>query len=35
MSALRADQAPEEAPSDERLLILTVSGIAAGPQNTG
>jgi phosphoenolpyruvate carboxylase len=35
LSALRADQAPEDADSDERLLLLTVSGIAAGLQNTG
>lgn len=35
LSALRADQAPEDRESDERLLLLTVSGIAAGLQNTG
>ena len=35
LTALRAERAPEEAGSDERLLLLTVSGIAAGLQNTG
>jgi phosphoenolpyruvate carboxylase len=35
LSALRADKAPEERESNERLLLLTVSGIAAGLQNTG
>jgi phosphoenolpyruvate carboxylase len=35
LTALRAEQAPEDSGSDERLLLLTVSGIAAGLQNTG
>jgi len=40
LSALRADRvpadrAPEERESLERLLLLTVSGVAAGLQNTG
>ena len=35
MSGLRAGQASEDAGSDERLPLLTVSGIAAGLQNTG
>jgi len=35
LSTLRTEEPPEEAASDERLLLLTVSGIAAGLQNTG
>jgi phosphoenolpyruvate carboxylase len=35
LSTLRAEQAPEEREALERLLLLTVSGIAAGLQNTG
>jgi phosphoenolpyruvate carboxylase len=36
LSALRADDAdPEERTQLERLLLLTVSGVAAGLQNTG
>ncbi len=35
LSALRADDVPDDRESDERLLLLTVSGIAAGLQNTG
>lgn len=35
LSALRTEEAPEDAVSDERLLLITVSGIAAGLQNTG
>jgi phosphoenolpyruvate carboxylase len=35
LSALRAEDAPEEREPLERLLLLTVSGIAAGLQNTG
>ena len=35
LSALRAEDAPEERESLERLLLLTVSGVAAGLQNTG
>jgi phosphoenolpyruvate carboxylase len=35
LSALRAEEAPEDRSSDERLLLLTVSGVAAGLQNTG
>ena len=36
LSALRADEVdPEERPALDRLLLLTVSGIAAGLQNTG
>jgi phosphoenolpyruvate carboxylase len=35
LSALRADKAPEDRSFDERLLLLTVSGVAAGLQNTG
>jgi phosphoenolpyruvate carboxylase len=36
LAAVRADDAaPEERPALDRLLLLTVSGIAAGLQNTG
>jgi len=35
LSTLRAEQVPEEREALERLLLLTVSGIAAGLQNTG
>jgi phosphoenolpyruvate carboxylase len=35
LSTLRAEEAPEEREALERLLLLTVSGIAAGLQNTG
>jgi phosphoenolpyruvate carboxylase len=35
LSTLRAEQAPGEREALERLLLLTVSGIAAGLQNTG
>ncbi len=35
LSTLRAESAPEERETLDRLLLLTVSGIAAGLQNTG
>jgi phosphoenolpyruvate carboxylase len=35
LTALRADEAPEDRQSLERLLLLTVNGISAGLQNTG
>jgi phosphoenolpyruvate carboxylase len=35
LSALRAEDEPEEREPLERLLLLTVSGVAAGLQNTG
>jgi phosphoenolpyruvate carboxylase len=35
LAALRAQEAPEDRPALERLLLMTVNGISAGLQNTG
>ena len=35
ISGLRADNAPDQRESDDRLPLLTVSGVAAGLPNTG